>query len=738
MSVDVQSRTRDDEIPAGYDFFRTDSGRAVLNFQKIPIPAGFFSERSLEFNQVVRFVGRPLPRSYFGGEDITHVDTVVQRKSSVLLPPPYPSTGEPIDIELIGLALESVAPLRVRVGRHVELWDAVAELSRAKPSVGQMTITKLSHEGGTFDSELTVLPSIRFIRRCDSKERVLDVGALPLPEDVLAKLVMHSTGSPWLHSAPGVLKLEGRNDHFVAGAPGLVDEAGDATQHEPGEPPSCAVVDIKLDSRYLTVGQTRLYTADVSPGGGTYKWTINRGSDHAMIVPGTEQQNPVIVQGTTLSVAANDITLTVTYASPGGAVCSREIDLTTISVTLSIRFQTGQTWAPESENGCTRSASYGNGVLGPVWPGHPTADVTGFYKNVEIKGVVEPNDPSIDGTFRFHQRRWGRSYRQYPGLPPVTDSYDCPNQLVGCGDNPDESLAAQDDAMSPGGAIYMVDGPGIEIKDEQGRVDLRCADKDFVLHVCMNFRTWVEVDGQQCSPDFLWYAISRVKCDGQNFVPDDPPNPVGPGVTACVLPGAQPAIGADLPSALRALTAASGFDRLQARRVIASVIESDDLGAADQAQLVTTLTQIARSHAPKGAVDSSKMLAIELLGELRAPEAVEVLLEQVTRSFPRPVVSNRDAPPSTVAGSALVKLGNAAVPPIVDRAEAATDEEWRILAHVLGLMDDRAAVRRAICSALDTHTTERAEARLARWMTSFPATAPNIMGGGPPEPSASH
>jgi hypothetical protein len=294
--------------------------------------------------------------------------------------------------------------------------------------------------------------------------------------------------------------------------------------------------------------------------------------------------------------------------------------------------------------------------------------------------------------------------------------------------------------MSPGGAIYMVDGPGLDMKDELGTVDLRCTDKpkDYVEHVCMNFRTWVEVDGQQCSPDFFWHAISRIKCDGQNFVSDDPPNPVGPGVTACVLPGAQPAIVADLPSALRALTAASGFDRLQARRVIASVIGSDDLAGADQAHLVTTLTQIARSHAPKGASDSSKMLAIELLGELRAPEAVEVLLEQVTRSFPRPVVSNRDAAPSTVAGSALVKLGNAAVPPIVDRAEAATDEEWRILAHVLGLMDDRAAVRRAICSALDTHITERAEARLARWMTSFPARAPNIMGGGPPEPSASH
>jgi hypothetical protein len=167
-----------DEIPSGFDLFSTAPEGALFNFAQVPIPAGFFSSKSEPFTQLVRFQGRPLPRAHFGGLDVTHVDTIVQRKHSVSLPAPYPSKAV-VPVEIVALALESVEPIRVRVGDRTEFWDLLGELSEHRPSDGRMTITKLNEEGGVFDSELTVFPVFRFVRRCDGKERILDVGQLP-------------------------------------------------------------------------------------------------------------------------------------------------------------------------------------------------------------------------------------------------------------------------------------------------------------------------------------------------------------------------------------------------------------------------------------------------------------------------------------------------------------------------------------------------------------------------------
>src|SRR5215211_2952708 len=211
--------TSRDEIPAGFDFFETLSEKAVFRFDKLPIPAGFFAPKSQEFTETVRFKGRPLSRSYFGELDITHIDTIIERRQSVELPPPYPCTPRDVPIAFVALALESTEPIEVRVGKRTELWDVQVELSKERPSRGTMTITKTSEEGGVFDSELTVFPRFRFIRRCDGKERVLDVGALQLSEEVIDKITLRSSESPWLHDAPDTLKLPGLNDNFIAGAP---------------------------------------------------------------------------------------------------------------------------------------------------------------------------------------------------------------------------------------------------------------------------------------------------------------------------------------------------------------------------------------------------------------------------------------------------------------------------------------------------------------------------------------
>jgi hypothetical protein len=78
----------------------------------------------------------------------------------------------------------------------------------------------------------------------------------------------------------------------------------------------------------------------------------------------------------------------------------------------------------------------------------------------------------------------------------------------------------------------------------------------------------------------------------------------------------------------------------------------------------------------------------------------------------------------TVASQALAGLGTSAISPVVRRAGAATEEEWRVLARVLRVIKDQGAVRQEICAVLDSEPGEVAEERLDRHLHFRPrATA---------------
>jgi hypothetical protein len=140
-----ESRSND-VIPAGFDLLRTVACRTVFNFAKFPLPAGLFASRSEALTKPVRFKGGSLPPSHFHGLDIRHVDTIVQRKAGVTLPAPSPRS-ERVPIELVALSLQSIEPLLIQVGRHVEQWDAEATISSVRPSIGSMIITKTHGNG---------------------------------------------------------------------------------------------------------------------------------------------------------------------------------------------------------------------------------------------------------------------------------------------------------------------------------------------------------------------------------------------------------------------------------------------------------------------------------------------------------------------------------------------------------------------------------------------------------------
>ena len=249
------------DIPAGRDLLRTARHGATFSFAEIPIPAEFFADDSEAFTKAVRFHGRPLPCSFFNGHAITHVDTIVDRPESVELPPPYPRSRT-TPIELVGLGLDSSDPIEVETATATELWDVHVELSASKPSAGRMTITKTHRAGGVFDSEFTVFPVFRFRRQSDGRERVVDVGALPLSSELIDKITLRSRNSSWVHFASDKLRVAGLNDtNFVPGVRQIegiartravpetddgVDEVAAACAHSVSTPPACPPTEVKV------------------------------------------------------------------------------------------------------------------------------------------------------------------------------------------------------------------------------------------------------------------------------------------------------------------------------------------------------------------------------------------------------------------------------------------------------------------------------------------------------------
>lgn len=221
----------EDIVPAGFDLFETDSSTSFYDFSQTPIPADFFGPGSDPFTGSVEMGGKEIDPDQLGT-----TDTIVERLSVMHLPPPYPSS-DMIPIELVELSLVSVEPIVVPVGRTIQVWNVNVGVSHVVDSKGEMTITKVNNEGGTFDSVLYVQPLFTFTRVADGAVRQLDTGALGLPPlEFVAKDV------PWRRTCPPeVLKVPGVTTEFF-----------------------CASVDD--DGKVLTEQQARLAKHGVKPG----------------------------------------------------------------------------------------------------------------------------------------------------------------------------------------------------------------------------------------------------------------------------------------------------------------------------------------------------------------------------------------------------------------------------------------------------------------------------------------
>ena len=219
-------------IAPGYDLFETDPGSTQFYFSPgdTAIPAGFFGTGSDQFAGTVRFGGAPLDS--FMGHDTGNADTIVHRPNAA-----NPPSANNVPIEIVALNLVSVQPIIVTYNSNTshETWDVRVDLSPTLPSQGHINITWNSHNtGGTFSTQLPVVPRFTFRRLPDGLTKQLDAGAILTPTS-LNKLVLTATGIPWRNGC----KLP------ALAVPAL------STNFCPGEKPSGKLVDTHLQAQLV-------------------------------------------------------------------------------------------------------------------------------------------------------------------------------------------------------------------------------------------------------------------------------------------------------------------------------------------------------------------------------------------------------------------------------------------------------------------------------------------------------
>lgn len=201
FAAEATPATGQQPIIAGLDLLETDPALTQFDFGAgNPIPADFFDPGSDPFTGIIQLDGGQVPPGPCPDDDLNGIDTIVQRMNDAVFAG-IPSTAPPVQIEIIELSLVSSQPITVTYngGQNPELWDVEVRLSDVAPQPpGQMIITRTHANGGTFDTDLPVLPKFVFTRGPDVRE--LDFGALVMPPVQLQGL-----GDAWEDKLPTAL-----------------------------------------------------------------------------------------------------------------------------------------------------------------------------------------------------------------------------------------------------------------------------------------------------------------------------------------------------------------------------------------------------------------------------------------------------------------------------------------------------------------------------------------------------
>ncbi len=120
--------------------------------------------------------------------------------------------------------------------------------------------------------------------------------------------------------------------------------------------------------------------------------------------------------------------------------------------------------------------------------------------------------------------------------------------------------------------------------------------------------------------------------------------------------------------------------------------------------------------------ETPTVCTLRLLGELETRRAIETLLDRIDiqiqfvglwRGFGRAFLMQHPA----VDG--LLRTGDRAIAPILERARTATDEQWKLMLYVLNVYDHKTpAVRQAMETLLEATEDETAKKRLEEFLAT--------------------
>jgi hypothetical protein len=255
------------------------------------------------------------------------------------------------------------------------------------------------------------------------------------------------------------------------------------------------------------------FEAKGNPPGGTYAWTITAPQEQA-VISGASNSAQVVVDPVKISTAADDVTLKVTYTPPGLDPCDKEVKFTVVKATLA--FKSAGAWTRDDkknrENDIKPLAIYGHPSLGPQTPGD---QITGWYKNIEIEATIQPCvDPLPRCKFNWQSEKLGYSGIISP--PPASKFTDRlsappdPNAANGGWkpDHPNDSVSTDEKLESAELCkLYMIDSPGWPVGQNCQKEGV-----NFVLFNHKNYRSWLEIDGMQCTDKLVWRASTRIIC----------------------------------------------------------------------------------------------------------------------------------------------------------------------------------------------------------------------------------
>ena len=475
-------------------------------------------------------------------------------------------------------------------------------------------------------------------------------------------------------------------------------------------------------------------TANGSDAQGTYSWAVTRGAGLVQFVnPDTGKTdaapttNSVRLQGLAKSAMLNDVTIEVTHTTQDGCEATDMLKLTIIAVTMTFRPANPlavprETWSPNNDVDKTLFVGTGAPNLGFIAPGDP-AQAIGFFKNMEIKATIAPCVAGLDAAFDLKRQRQGLDGAVYTDVKGALiqrpGSFNCPIPMW-CDDdvlgdvNGDGKPDDEDLLLTPPTDcdLFVIDDPGWNpqgqtcqtLAQEAAAAGIAKTGNPYSFFAVINgfdFRESLNADKRRISNTLPWQAKTEVDCMNNMLIQS---NKFTNNRFGNALGQQQPAAG----NGITPVTSPGHFDDVdfiivKTEEIFANQYTFDELIsiASDRAQIPPNKEKVFAWWQPP------RLSAILALGYYNSTASIRTLVNllYVTRFGPRNNISF-PYPYYRPAAKALVQIGDAAIPALLERVDTQDKDMWDgVYETVKGLDRKSPAVRKEMRVMLNAYTS---------------------------------